>query len=264
MPRRASRGSGPSREPIGTDHTPWPALAPAREQLVGRHPARRRRALHEGHGQVAPHGVAGEHDPRVRRAHPRSRPPRLEPHEHAVALDEPLLVHDVEAGRLGVDAVQLGQQRSCAGRPRRCPRAARRRAARRPSRRARRSTGSRGPRTARAPRRCRAARSRSCRGTAPGRGATGARQPQPPDGEGRRRPDAGHGLPPGLACGVVARRARATPPTTRAGRPGRGRARRRPPGPVLVRRRPGGAVQHRDAVRTRLGDRAHLAPGQHA
>ncbi len=24
MPRRASRGTGPSRDPIGTDHTPWP------------------------------------------------------------------------------------------------------------------------------------------------------------------------------------------------------------------------------------------------
>ena len=64
---------------------------------------------------------------------PGSRPPRLEPHEHAVGRDEPLVVHDRRGppsrGRRGA----ARRAAAGAGRPRRCPRAARRRAARRPS-----------------------------------------------------------------------------------------------------------------------------------
>ena len=211
MPRRASRGTGPSRDPIGTDHTPWPGQAPPREQPVRGHPARRRRALHEGDGQVAPHGVAGEHDARVRGAHAGPRPPRLEPHEHAVALDEPLLVHDVERGRLGVEPVELGPHpRAQVG-----------------------LVGALGQRV-----RVQLDDRAAVRGVPPGRVVLEqlehrdvverpvaaraeerravrlhrARQPEPPDREGRGGPDAGHGAPATPRPGLVV-----------AAEPGRGR-----------------------------------------
>ena len=234
MPRRASRGE--RTQPRPHRHRP-DAVArqpPAREQPVGGHPAGRRRPLHEGHRQVAAHGVAGEHDARVRRAHTGARPPRLEPHEHAVALDQPLLVHDVETGRLGVEPVAARRRIRRAGRTRRCPRAARRRAARRPSRRARRATGPlplelvEHRHVVERPVAARAEERRPLR-------LHRADQPEAPDGEGRGGPDAGHGLPPRRA-GLVVAPSPGTTATSLRSAPGRSRARRHPPGASPGRR----------------------------
>ena len=84
--RRGCRGAPAaarrrSRDPIGTDHTPCPRMPQPVEQPVGRHEAGRRGALHQRHRQVAPHRVAGEHEPRVRRADAGARPPGLQPDE---------------------------------------------------------------------------------------------------------------------------------------------------------------------------------------
>ena len=108
MPRRASRGTGPSRDPIGTDHTPWPGSPhPASSRSAAIHPvvaARSMSATGRSHRMVSPASTTRGSGVRT----PGPRPPRLEPHEHAVALDEPFLVHDVQGGRLRVEPVELG------------------------------------------------------------------------------------------------------------------------------------------------------------
>ena len=74
--------------------------APAREQLVGRHPAGRRRPLHECHRVLAAHAIPGQHDPgpasRRRDARPTGRC-----RQGTVAGEQPLLVQHRRPAQLG-------------------------------------------------------------------------------------------------------------------------------------------------------------------
>ena len=144
---RGAPAAGTRPEPRPHRHRPHavPALAPAGEQPVGRHPAGRRGALHQRHRQVAAHASPASSTRGSGVRTPGRERHGLEPDQHAVGRDEPLVVHDVERRRLGVDPVQLGEHPLAKVDLGGALGQRRRRAARRPSRRGPRSTGWRAP-----------------------------------------------------------------------------------------------------------------------
>ena len=110
MPRRASRGTGPKRDPIGTDHTPWPGSPqPVSSWSAAIQPGRRG-ALHECHGQV-------DTAPRHRRARRRGsgvRTPGRDRHGSSPTRTQSRSTSHSSCttsrrGRLGVDPVELGE-----------------------------------------------------------------------------------------------------------------------------------------------------------
>ena len=80
------------------------------EELVGSEKPRGSSALHESDREVAANAVAGQHDPRMRRADGKPLLPGPGVPEWAVILDQPFVGYDGRQLRLGIDAMQLSQQ----------------------------------------------------------------------------------------------------------------------------------------------------------